>query len=386
MASEPSLERLRLLIESEDDDDFDPLRDPPPIAALQRRPEDMMHDDDTRHSGGGRRFGLRRLLPVGLALLALVSFGAIVWEAYKWGTGAGDVQEVPIIVADSEPIKTRPAEPGGLDVPHQDKLVLNEITPDPAQPQVERLLPPPEVPRPPQPAATVALPESDMAPAGSEAAPNEIEAVQNESVASEAPVVESGEDGAAATEPQASEETEAAATAPPEPGPTAGAAANPQEPDAAASAGEDTDAAREVQEVAEVAPPPAAPTESTAVKAAEQEPPAPKAEATPEAASKAEPKQQPAAPKQQAAAANGRFLVQLGALKTRASAEREWGRLAKAFPQLLGARTSRIQTVDVAGKGKFHRVQAGYFGDRASADALCARLKAQKQACIVVRR
>lgn len=371
MAPEPSLERLRLLIESEDEEDFDPIKDPPPIGALQRRPEDMM-DNDAERSGRLHRFGVRRVLPIGLALLALVSFGAIVWEAYNWGTGTTDVQEVPIIHADSEPIKTRPAEPGGLDVPHQDKLVLNEITPDPAQPQVERLLPPPEVPRPPAPAATVALPESDMAPAG-EAGKAEAEG----QAAARDPAPESGTEVAAvqpAPDPSAEAEgTTAAAAEPP--------AAAAQEPasdaaPAASSAATESFVAEPVTE----APRPPAPAAADPAPAAEEA-------QTAEAAAPAEPAKPESAESQTAAVpASGAFLVQLGALKSRAGAEREWGRLTKAFPELLGDRASRIQSVDVAGKGTFHRVQAGYFADRASAAALCARFKARKQDCIVARR
>lgn len=357
MASEPSLERLRLLIESEDEEDFDPIKDPPPIGALQRRPEDMM-DEHREKSDGSHRFGMRRALPVGLALLALVAFGAIVWEAYTWGTGTGDVQEIPVIHADSEPIKTRPAEPGGLDVPHQDKLVLNEITPDPAQPQIERLLPPPEVPRPPAPAATVDLPASNLAPAGSQ--PDDESAAQPEPSGD-------GEPQAAEAQPAPSRTDEAAGTTAAEA--DTGAAA-PQEPVVA----EDPTPSPPT-EVAAIPPAPVAPAPDEAPPVAKE---APKAEATA--------KPEPAKPQTAAAPATGGFLVQLGALKTRASADREWGRLAQAFPQLLGDRTSRIQAVDVAGKGKFHRVQAGYFADQASAAALCARLKAQKQDCIVARR
>jgi cell division septation protein DedD len=92
----------------------------------------------------------RRLLPVLLALIALAAFGGVVWYAYTWGIGAMAPEELPVIRAESEPEKVRPESPGGLEVPHQDKMVLNQVTPDPEKPQVERLLPPPETPKPPK--------------------------------------------------------------------------------------------------------------------------------------------------------------------------------------------------------------------------------------------
>src|SRR3546814_13659211 len=51
-----------------------------------------------------------------------------------------------MIKAEDAPIKHRPEEPGGMDVPHQDKLVFNRLPPGQVENQVERLLPPPEEP------------------------------------------------------------------------------------------------------------------------------------------------------------------------------------------------------------------------------------------------
>ncbi len=92
----------------------------------------------------------RRALPMVVALVALAGFAGMVWYAYDWGLGQVDTARLPVILAEPEPIKSRPESPGGLEVPHQDKLVLNQVAPDPEKPQVERLLPPPETPRPPK--------------------------------------------------------------------------------------------------------------------------------------------------------------------------------------------------------------------------------------------
>lgn len=114
------------------------------------------HDEDDEvlldepENGKDQSGRSRRFLRVLLALISLAAFGGIVWSAYTWGIGAVDPEELPVIRAEPEPEKVRPESPGGLEIPHQDKMVLNEISPDPEKPQVERLLPPPETPKPPK--------------------------------------------------------------------------------------------------------------------------------------------------------------------------------------------------------------------------------------------
>jgi hypothetical protein len=102
-----------------------------------------------------------RMLPVGVALIALAGFGGIVWYAYTQGMQGGTAV-APVIRAEPGPTKIRPEQPGGMVVPNQDKMVYNNLMPGSGgtgQLQAERLLPPPEtpVPRPtprPQPAPT----------------------------------------------------------------------------------------------------------------------------------------------------------------------------------------------------------------------------------------
>jgi hypothetical protein len=81
---------------------------------------------------------------------ALIGAGVVialvaVFFAYRSGQAptAGDAP--PLITADGGPIKVAPSEPGGMDIPNQDKLILNKGTSQPDQ-QVEQLLPPPEQP------------------------------------------------------------------------------------------------------------------------------------------------------------------------------------------------------------------------------------------------
>ncbi|MEO3431633.1 SPOR domain-containing protein [Inquilinus sp. CAU 1745] len=107
-----------------------------------------------------RGSGYRRALILGLVLLAFAAFGALIWYAYATSQSPVAAGEVPLIQADPSPTRIRPEQPGGLEVPHQDRLVLRSIDPDAPTPVVEQLLPPPEqpmeVPEPPPPAATPA--------------------------------------------------------------------------------------------------------------------------------------------------------------------------------------------------------------------------------------
>ncbi len=151
--ADPQGERIRLVIE--------PGSEEPKIAggahqqAAHTPPEDMIDlsrlEDETDYEfeDEGPARPRRRILPLGLAGLALAGFGAIAWYAYQGGMGIIDDETIPLIQADATPIKSRPLTPGGLEVPYRDKLVLNDLKPDPAKPVVERLLPPPEVPKPP---------------------------------------------------------------------------------------------------------------------------------------------------------------------------------------------------------------------------------------------
>lgn len=94
-----------------------------------------------------RRASLRRRLLASLVIVvALGGFSGIVWYAYTKGKESGGEAVVPLIKAESEPVKVRPEKPGGMEIPNQDKLVYNRLIPGEPPPPLERLLPPPEAP------------------------------------------------------------------------------------------------------------------------------------------------------------------------------------------------------------------------------------------------
>jgi cell division septation protein DedD len=303
-------------------------------------PETDLHGDD----GEPPR---RRALPIVVALVALAGFAGMVWYAYDWGLGQVETARLPVILAEPEPIKSRPESPGGLEVPHQDKLVLNEVEPDPEKPQVERLLPPPETPRPPKAPSAA---EVEVAVPPIETAVGALDEPTRGAVPPAPPPVPERAEGEA---PAAAPQIPAVAPSPPsEPAPSEPALAPPQ---VAAQP---------------VAPEPAAPEAAT--------PETPVAE--PAAAV-------PAPPVQTAARTpSGAYVVQLAALRARAGTRPAWTRLQRAHPMLLGDKELTVQEIDLGERGIFYRVQAGFFPDRAGASALCRALKARQQDCLVVKR
>ena len=78
---------------------------------------------------------------------ALAVIGGIVGYALVRGVSQF---ETPVISAETEPIKSQPESPGGLDIPYQGVAVLSNGAPDHANLPVERLLPSPETPLPVQ--------------------------------------------------------------------------------------------------------------------------------------------------------------------------------------------------------------------------------------------
>jgi hypothetical protein len=118
-----------------------------------------------------------RGLAVVLALGVMALSAGGLWVGYRLSAGrqAGDV---PLIRADADPVKVKPEDPGGMEIPNRDRFVFN---PKGGMP-VEQLLPPPEVPLPrpaavanpaPQAVAPVVAPPTapPIAPAGSAPSP-----------------------------------------------------------------------------------------------------------------------------------------------------------------------------------------------------------------------
>ncbi len=326
-----------------------------------------------------------RALGAFLATFALAAFAGVVWYAYDRGLQAGSEATAPLIQADRSPIKVRPEQPGGLDVPNQDKLVYGALRPGQGEgATVERLLPPPEAPaEPPKP---LAIPEP-VAQDGEDRGGPVPTAPDIGALAGGAGGVASAPAGSTTvtipprtpkpvtTQPATGNAPAAAPPAPtPVSPPSPQPAAQPAPAPAAQPGSDDIPPAQASAPVA-IAPPPPVP-----------QPPVPQPK--PEVA--VAPPQPAPAPQQAAApppapAPSGQFRVQLGAFRDEAAARREWDRLTRRYPNELSGLTLRIQRVDLgAGKGVFHRIQGGMLSE-AAADGICATLKARNQGCLLVR-
>lgn len=118
-------------------------------------------------------------------------------------------------------------------------------------------------------------------------------------------------------------------------------------------------------------------------------PSAPKAKATPDVAARVAPPVLPRPPKRPAVPVVAKlqpYLVQLVSVKSQAAAKREWARLKDRHAMLLRPLKASVQKAEVAKRGVFYRLRADGFATRREANALCAKLKAAGQGCLVVRR
>jgi hypothetical protein len=282
-----------------------------------------------QRDGEGRKRGFGG---IGVMAAGIAVFAGIIWYAYSQGNKAGTESVAPVLHADQSPTKVRPEQPGGMEVPHQDKLVYDRLNPGKdSEAGVERLLPPPEEPLA-RPKAAEAAPE----PAGA--------------------------DGDLPPE-----ETRPAA-----PAPAAPVAAAPAQPAAPAP---------QPAAPAPAAPVPARPVAAPPAVAAAAAPPA--TAAKPAAAPATKPPAQVAAAAPPAAPAGGSTRVQVASVSSEALANSEWQRIAKKHSGVLAGVTYRIVRADLGAKGTYYRVQAGPMDD-AKARQVCEALKAKGDGCIPV--
>lgn len=303
----------------------DDLMDPP-----------YAEDQSDPGRGGGSRL-IRQVIALVLVLIAIAGLAYVAWYGYKTWRAQGSEGLAPIIQADAGPTRVRPAQPGGIVIPHQDRLVLHDLDGGGASVSAESLLPPPEEPMP-RPEATPA------AYAAAEAAPAPVQAA-----------------AVALPPPQP--------TAPPAPAQPAVAPAPavppvPQPSPIAARGAED-----KVPSVAMPAP-------AAAQVAQANEPPPeliirPAAEATP-------------APEFVSVSSLMRaHRVQLAAVDSEESARRAWLRYQGLYQDLLSDLSLLVQQVEVNNRAYF-RVQGGPL-EADNAERICQTIKSRGADCLVVR-
>tara|TARA_R110000824_G_scaffold155226_1_gene327578 strand:- start:133545 stop:134357 length:813 start_codon:yes stop_codon:yes gene_type:complete len=114
--------------------------------------DDYADDDDyyTYDATDEEDEGRRRPLVILAIVALLVLFGGVVFFAYKQGLKQGAQGTPPIIRADQEAVKVPPVNPGGIEIPHQDRAVYDRLSGsgEALEPDTERLLPRAEEPIP----------------------------------------------------------------------------------------------------------------------------------------------------------------------------------------------------------------------------------------------
>ena len=258
---------------------------------------------------------------------------------------------VPVITADPAPVKVRPENPGGMNVPNQGRLVYGVVDGTSSQPRVERLLPSPEK-------------------------PVEVDDVLKRGVPETSQVV-------AETAPRGSADTSGA----------------PMRLEGGAPVA-DTPSAADVAALKQPAPalaPTESPSSSGVAPPVPSAPPSPVVKADPVATPKAAPAPAttqteistntatPAPPSPGGDISNS-YRVQLAASRSEKAVESEWDRLRRRHVDLLGELRLQVTRIDLgATKGVFYRLRAGPLANEAAAKTLCERLKQRKLGCLVVK-
>jgi len=318
----------------------------------------------------------RGLFALGFAVVGIVAFAGTIIVSYKGGDRLSS-DGPPLLTADPAPTKSRPEQPGGMEVPHQDKLVyqrLNERANSNGggHPNVERLLPPPEAPLP-RPVVTPqmpALPPMPAAPTVAQLPPPPPGATST--------VPRDGAEAPPAVAPLAQAP---AAGAPAKPGAAPPQAVKLPAPQPAAGQPAAKPPAPAQQQAALPPPKAATPPAQQAAPAAVAKLPAP-----PPAPAAVQPAPQAAKPAAAPAVTggSGSWRIQLASVRSEGEAASEWKRIAGRYPDALGGLSFQVAKVDLGEKGIFYRVQ-GAGADETRAKSICAQLRAQNTGCVVVR-
>ncbi|HYL32269.1 MAG TPA: SPOR domain-containing protein [Stellaceae bacterium] len=285
-------------------------------------PEDRIPGAPVRSSSKWpRHFGAA--VRVGVVLVVIGAAAASGWPYIKehFLTSSAPTGPLPVIGPGDEPIKEAPKQPGGMQVPDQDKIILNGTA---AQPKVEQILPPPPAPLPAPAPSAVAQTPPPVPPMPS-----------------------------VASSPTPSPPAVASAPPPAAPATSSPPAEAPQPP------------------LTTVTPPPPPPPPRPA-SVATTNPPASSVPAT------------TSGERAPAELASHGWFVQLGAVRSTAAAQAEWTRLKRAQPDLLASLSANAVRVDRAG-AVLYRIEAGPLADADTASHLCRSLQQRHVACIVLR-
>ena len=347
----------------------------------------------------------RRGLIVASVVGGIAILGAV--GAYALSGGEGSVSGGPALVrADTDPVKVRPENPGGITVPNQDSRVFDRAAGQTAEkPEQQTLISteeepvdvaarfPDAVPQPIDESADIDELAADTPPKSEDrveqtAAADETQPAAGETVAV-APrkvrtmVVKS--DGTLVPREEVVGEPETVGSTSATDSLTDPAISTPQ-PDAAATEGatQPAETAAVQAETSQPATPAGQPRTATRSTMPETVPVAPSrpAEQPVDIVGEVKPEQVAAVAPAAAAPAAGSWSMQIASQPSEAAAQSSYRDLAKRYSSVLGGRQASIVKAEIAGKGTFWRVRVP-AESRSEAIRLCESYKAAGGNCFV---
>ncbi|MEO0635956.1 MAG: SPOR domain-containing protein [Pseudomonadota bacterium] len=352
------------------------------------------------------------LLAAGFGGLLLVGALAVFAFNGSESTAVADANDAAIVSADADPIMVKPDDPGGVQIPNQDKAVYDRVNGNDGSqaPQQTALLEGAEDPvaidRVSAPKADDRLTDTPVEATGGNSllAPRRVQTVvvkPDGTIVQASPEVEqptsAAEQQIAAVQPSTntSATTPVAPAAPATPviegaTPSTGIIPLPRSAPAGVQINQPTQVAR-VEFTPPAAAAPARPAAQTQPVVRPQAPAAQPAAtenaplqlATPSRPATAAPAA--AAPVvQQSAPSPGGFVVQVSSQRSADAARASYANLQRRFSSILGGRSADIRQANVPDRGTFFRVRVP-VGSRSDANTLCERLKAAGGSCFVSR-
>ena len=341
---------------AENELDYDPSLDEPEAPLLQ-----------TRRSNGFRIAGFALF---GALVLGL---GAVSYATFSGNEPAG---EPVVIKADNEPVKVKPADPGGAEVANQDKAAYERVTGDfGAETTQEKLVSGTEDP--------VNIEDETTSVADADPA---FDAKAEERLTPEP-------ENAAITPVSAALEPRKVRTMAVLPdGTVVAPSAAPETTDGASLGGGSLQPIDGPVETAALADPAAPVVKEAAVEPAQKPaklPGTPVATAKPQSTNDAPLQIAPApkaadAPSQTASVQRSEWAVQVASQRSAEEANAAYANLKRKFPSILDGRQMAVQRAEIEGKGIFFRVRM-QAESKEEAVNLCERLKGAGGSCFVTR-
>jgi cell division septation protein DedD len=103
----------------------------------------MSNEEDEDFANAG---GITKWIPTIMLVSVITGFLVLSYFAYNSGRQSVKEDELLVVEAEKTPMKEKPADPGGMKFPNQDKTIFETFSNKQTPPQVERVLPPPEEP------------------------------------------------------------------------------------------------------------------------------------------------------------------------------------------------------------------------------------------------